>query len=196
MRFTKMWCVVSAVVLAGAILTGCGKISRDKRRGIKFSDDNRTLVSYRYELPDKSYTVPDGVTEIGRGAFKYARNLETVILPAGVKGIEAEAFDGCERLTSITIPRQSYIGTGTFRGCKSLTHVTIPAGVIGIKAEAFAGCESLESITLPPGLTSIGYRAFKGCKRLTRVTIPSSVTDIAYNAFDDCPCKAQVRRLR
>lgn len=52
------------------------------------------------------------------------------------------AFDGCTRLTSITIPNSvTSIGESAFSGCINLTSVTIPNSVTTIGAYAFSACD-------------------------------------------------------
>ena len=55
-----------------------------------------------YELGCKSLTIPGNVTEIGAGAFKYAK-FEQVAIPDAVKNIYRETFDHCVNLKSINL---------------------------------------------------------------------------------------------
>lgn len=55
-----------------------------------------------YELGCKSLTIPGNVTEIGAGAFKYAK-FEQVAIPNAVKNIYRETFDHCVNLKSINL---------------------------------------------------------------------------------------------
>ena len=55
-----------------------------------------------YGLGCKSLTIPGNVTEIGAGAFKYAR-FEQVAIPDAVKNIYRETFDHCVNLKSINL---------------------------------------------------------------------------------------------
>ena len=57
---------------------------------------------YKYGLGCKSLTIPDNVTEIGAGAFKYAK-FEQVAIPDAVKNIYRETFDRCGNLKSINL---------------------------------------------------------------------------------------------
>lgn len=58
--------------------------------------------SDKYGLGCKSLTIPGNVTEIGAGAFKYAR-FEQVAIPDAVKNIYIETFDCCGNLKSINL---------------------------------------------------------------------------------------------
>ena len=52
------------------------------------------------------------------------------------------------------------IGNYAFQGCNGLTSITIPDSVTSIGDYAFSGCSGLTSVTIPDSVTSIGYRAF------------------------------------
>ncbi|WP_242832067.1 leucine-rich repeat domain-containing protein, partial [Butyrivibrio sp. VCD2006] len=138
----------------------------------------------------------DGTLEIG-GSGEIKNNLgylnyrstaiKRVIISGSVTSIGKSAFNGCSKLTSITIPDSvTSIGYYAFYGCSKLTSITIPDSVTSIGYYAFYGCSSLTSITIPDSVTSIGYYAFYGCSSLTSITIPDSVTSIEYDAFYDC----------
>lgn len=109
------------------------------------------------------------------------------VIPKSVKGIEDDAFNGCNGLTSIIIPKGvTSIGNSTFWDCSSLTSVTIPIGVTDIGSYAFGNCSSLTSVTIPEGVTNIPAGTFYGCSDLTSITIPKSVKNIAYATIDAC----------
>ena len=47
------------------------------------------------------YTIPDGVTSIGNGAFNFCKNLTSITIPDSVTSIGDGAFSFCENLTSV-----------------------------------------------------------------------------------------------
>lgn len=148
-----------------------------------------------------SITIPDSVTDIGRGAFEgtawydqhpdgliYIGNMvyavkgdcpESVDIRNGTVSINRGVFEDCTSLKSVTIPGSvTIIGDDAFAGCTSLTSLIIPDGVTRIGWGACSGCTSLTSVTIPNSVTTIGGSAFDGCTSLKDVTIPDSVTDI------------------
>ena len=164
-------------------------------------------VLNKYKSKNSDAVIPDSVTSIGDGAFRYCSGLASVIIPEGVTSIGDEAFYGCSSLTKVIIPESvTSIGNKAFYGCSSLTKVIIPESVTSIGNEvfyetpwwdsqegvikagqvviAYKGWE--EEIVIPTGATSIGDRAFYGCSSLTKVIIPDSVTDIGKEAFSGC----------
>ncbi len=133
-----------------------------------------------------SLIIPNCVTSIGEGAFRYC-GLTSVTIPNSVTTIGNDAFNGCSSLTSLTIPNSvTYIGNGAFYGCSGLTSVTIPNSVTSICDDAFSFCSGLTFVNIPNSVTSIGFQAFMGCFSLTSVNIPNSVTSIGNSAFTWC----------
>ena len=143
-------------------------------------------------LPFKDYgiktaTIEDGITSIGKYAFKGCSGLTELTLPNSVTSIGERAFEGCTGLTELTLPNSvTSIGTGTFADCSGMTELTLPNSVTSIGSRAFRGCRGLTELTLPNSVTSIGERAFEGCRGLTELTLPNSVTSIGNYAFAGC----------
>ena len=155
------------------------------------SADNRALVIdgqlsafAPYGLTE--YSIPDGVTTIGKYAF-YRCNLTSINIPDGVTAIGDYAFSHCENLTSINIPDGiTSIGMNVFEYCSSLTSVTIPNSITIIPVRAFLSCTSLTDVILPNNLTETGTGAFAQCSSLKSITIPNNVTIIGASTFQDC----------
>ena len=146
--------------------------------GIEIEEDalfnNRTI---------RSIVIEKGITSIASKALANG-SLAFITLPEGLEEIGYGAFSGCRNLTSITIPEGVMsIGSSVFSGCTSLTSITIPYSVTSIGDYAFSDCTSLTSITIPDSVTSIGAFAFIDCTSLTSITIPDSVTFIDRSAF-------------
>ena len=149
-----------------------------------------------------SITIPNSVTSIGEYAFAGCP-IENATIPTnaisyipkgklakvvinGGENIKNNAFNGCTKLTSITIPDSvTSIGSYAFNGCTGLTSVTIGSSVTSIGEYAFSSCTELTSVTIPNSVTSIGSFAFNGCINLSNITIPNSVTTIKSDAFSN-----------
>ncbi len=127
------------------------------------------------------------VVEIGSLAFQGCDNMTSITIPNSVTSIGNNAFVDCRGLTSVTIPKEvTSAGFGIFNYCTGLTSVIIENGVTEIWESTFSGCTGLTSVSIPDGVTSIGKRAFVGCTGLTSISIPNSVTSIGERAFADC----------
>ena len=61
-----------------------------------------TLIEYPAGLSG-SYAIPDGVTNLGNGAFEDCSGLTSVTFPVSLIGIGNEAFNGCWGLTNFTV---------------------------------------------------------------------------------------------
>ena len=100
-----------------------------------------------YEIRDHAFRncpineirIPEGVTRIGKSAFKNCKELENVYLPSTLQTIDV----------------------GAFEGCSSLTRVVIPEGVDTIMRNAFSGCTSLWHVKIPRSVEHIGFNAFR-----------------------------------
>jgi BspA type Leucine rich repeat region (6 copies) len=137
-----------------------------------------------------NYSPPDTVARIGNpGGFGFqgCGRLTGITIPNGVRSIPASAFSGCASLTNIAIPESTTsIENRAFFGCASLTSIIIPSGVTRIPESAFAGCISLTDIAIPSRVSWIDLWAFSGCTSLTGITIPNSVNFIGVHAFSGC----------
>ena len=157
--------------------------------GDSFFGFGNVIVASAESSGEWVYTVnaDQTVTITGYQGWDEAVEIPETINEMTVTSIGTDAFNGCHRLTSITIPYGvTSIGDGAFRNCSGLESITIPYGVTSIGVSAFYGCTKLTSITIPYRVTSIGEDAFRNCSGLTSITIPDRVTSIGINAFMDC----------
>ena len=120
------------------------------------------------QAADSDFVIENGVLT------KYNGSGGKVVIPNGVTEIGHGAFSECTSLTSITIPNSvTEIGYGAFRQCTSLTSIAIPNSVINIGSIAFGGCTSLKSITIPNSVTEIDGSAFGVCTSLQEINVNS-----------------------
>lgn len=93
-----------------------------------------------------SYTIAEGVTEIGAWAFVRCEGLTEILIPETVTSIGRSAFAGCSGLSELILPEGiTTIASETFFGC-ALTELTIPASVNSIAPYALSGCDSLREV--------------------------------------------------
>ena len=103
----------------------------------------------------ESFVIENGILE------RYTGDAKHVVIPVGVTEIGDGAFKDCKSLESITIPESvTEIGDWAFEGCASLESIKIPEGVTEIGGAAFNYCMALTSITIPHSVTQIGGSAF------------------------------------
>lgn len=159
-----------------------------------------------------SVTIPDGVTEIGYGAFYHCDALSEVGIPASVTSVESFAFAKTPWLQSwldsagegsdflivgdgillayrgnvprVEIPQEvKQIGPDVFREHGEITEVVIPDSVKIVGEAAFMDCTALTQLRGMNQTESIRDRAFAGCP-IQNIRIPASVKEIGLRAFD------------
>ena len=84
------------------------------------------------------------------------------------------------------------IGLSAFEGCEDMTSVSIPGSVTSICNGAFWECSSLKTVVIPDGVSTIGEGAFRNCYSLISVDIPNSVISIGSSAFGNCENLSQI----
>ncbi len=117
-----------------------------------------------------------------------------------VSSIAISAFDGCQDLTSITIPSTVLaIGDWAFSGCPSMLQIviseenpayTVQNGVLFDKEKtkliAYPAGRDGRSYTVPNSVTTIGVAAFDSCDTIFSINIPEGLTTIENHAFGGC----------
>ena len=146
--------------------------------GVEYTEDKKTLVFCPEEFKGE-YTIPNGVTEIGDGAFEDCVSLVSVNIPDSISRIGERAFRGCTGLTSIRIPDSVYdLGKGAFADCKNISSINLPNGLEWIEPYTFSGCVNLANIIIPESTFGILEGAFKDCAKLSTISIPNKIDQI------------------
>ena len=87
-----------------------------------------------------------------------------VIIPEGVTEIGYGAFDGCAGITAVTFPNTlRRIGNFAFWGAHMLREIVLPDGVESVGFRAFYGCLMATRTVIGRGLSDLGIAAFAGC---------------------------------
>lgn len=135
-------------------------------------DVKKVLVKVTDEdITGGRFVIPDGVTHIGKEAFRNRKGLEEVEVPESVTYIGLRAFCGCRNLSRITIPKfVEHIANGAFSGCTSLMKINIPYGVKFI-GYSFFGCSGIQEITIPASVENLDGNAFNGCTGLREIQL-------------------------
>lgn len=161
--------------------------------------------------------IGNGITTIGKNAFRDCQSLLDVVIPNSVSSINTCAFCNCSGIEKVAIPDGvSTIGSGVFRECSNLQSVSIPDSVVSLGGAVFANCIKLDNVTIPDGVTTIDNSLFDGCTALKnvrlsentewigafvfykcisleRLTIPSAVSYLDGFAFMQCPNLKEIR---
>ena len=107
--------------------------------------------------------LPAGLTKIEKLSFAFMAGLKTeVAIPEGVTEIGEGAFE-CSYMPSVRLPSTlEKIEKQAFMHAHNLTKITLPDGLETIGDEAFDGCRFKKAIVLPASIKSIGKKAFYG----------------------------------
>lgn len=137
------------------------------------SKDNRSKIGYTGES-NEELIIPETFVDTDKRGYI-------------VKGINADAFNGCANLYSITLPNSiTDFGQGAFQNCTSLSFVTLSDNITEIPRFSFQSCKSLKSIKIPEGVKRITWVSFAGCESLNTIILPDSITHIEQEAFLGC----------
>ena len=106
--------------------------------------------------------LPPDLQSIGKSAFKYT-GLTSIKIPQNVSTIWANAFCFCENLEKVEFAENSkcwLIERNAFRGCKKLQSITLPDNLRALGDNAFAACYELKEIDFPESVREIGDNIF------------------------------------
>lgn len=145
---------------------------------------------------DGAACIPDGVVSLGRFAFYYNDNVQTVHFPASLESFDPDAFQSCSGLTYLTVDAGN---TKYYSVDNCIIHTASKSLVLGsrysvlptdgsiksIGEGAFCG-SPIKSIVIPDGVTTLDDTAFCYCYLLTEITIPASVTSFGDSLFLWC----------
>lgn len=110
--------------------------------GVLYSKDMATLLQYPRGKRDASFTIPNGVAAIGKGAFFACRQLTTISLSDAITHILSRQFECCDALTEVTIGGSvTNIGEGAFSNLSSLKKVFFRGDPPSFDVQIFGACE-------------------------------------------------------
>ncbi len=164
--------------------------------GVLFNKAEKALVRYPAGREDTEYTIPDGITTVGRFAFLGTQNLEIISIPNTVQTIGDGAFLQMSFLETVNLapdhptlaieagvlyskPERALIAPVT-----SMNRCLIPEGIVRINEYAFHGYYYIDTVQTPSTLKEIGGHAFEnsGVKRLLLSEGLESIGDYAFKA--------------
>ena len=93
--------------------------------GVLFNRKKTRLISCPKSM-NGNYVIPDGVKEIGDGAFSGCTGLKSITIPASITTVGISAFENCPFLESVVLPaRLERIGNWAFSNCPELHSINI-----------------------------------------------------------------------
>ena len=139
-----------------AINVDGGNTAYSSENGVLFDKAKTALLLYPWGKTDTSYSVPDGVTAIGR-----------------------EAAAGCTSLTELTLAESvATVGEKAFAGCTSLTQMTVKATVPPtVEQDAFMDVDRNIPVYVHPASLD-AYRGADTWREFNLLADPSSVSTL------------------
>ena len=172
--------------------------------------ENDTYSVFATETELTEVSVPetvDGVkvTEVADLAFALnSQTLTSVTLPDSIEVIGESAFDSCDKLTEINLPKElkrvedyafqdvpsdfnlpeklEYIGVYAFCST-SITEIVFPETLKTVEAGGFSSCAALTKVNMGK-VEDVGSYAFESCTALTSVTLSVNIKNIPENLFE------------
>lgn len=149
-------------------------MSQGKRK-MFFDSKIRTIWNKAfYKGGIKSIVIPDEVFSIGMSAFEECdfESTSNLVFSQYIRSIAERAFYNCSAMAGdLRLPAElKTIGEQAFEGCTSLSNVTIEYKCASVGRQAFYNCTSLESITFGAATTLILGGCINGCTSLKTIT--------------------------
>lgn len=111
------------------------------------------------------------------------REISGVYINNRITKVGASAFNNCNRIVEINLPKVTNVGNDAFSHCLKLKNISLPLCTT-TGSNAFSYC-AFESISLP-SCQSLGGSSLRGCRQLTSINLPL-VTTIGGSTFYGTP---------
>ncbi len=129
--------------------------------------------------------LPAKLTTYASSTF-YGCAFESFTIPKAWTSVPASFLQNNKKLTAVTFEGNDddtslvkTIGSSAFQDCEALTGIIIPKAVTKIDKSAFLDCSLLETIAFKDNeltnLITIGASAFKNCTALKKFTMPTKI---------------------
>lgn len=195
----RVWMTAAAAVLALSVLAGCSGVDYPSSSSPSSRPNGTGSTTTTGQNPGNGNSGGSNSSSSSSSSSASSKPEETTPWKYQKSGSIATitGYDG-ELAGDVTIPSKigDYtvvsIGSNAFDGNEKITSLTVPGTVTSISQYAFRGCKNLKKITLQEGVESIGYYTFAGCTNLTEVNLPSTINYIENLAFGTCTNLEQI----
>lgn len=128
------------------------------------------------------------VTKIKKNAFRGCKKITSITIPSSINQIGEEAFYGCILLKTVKISDiESWCRISFFRNSTSgLYDDKYTSNPLYYAHKLYVDGSLIHDLTIPEGVTYINNAAFISATTIRTVYIPSSVQSIGMQAFDGC----------
>lgn len=123
--------------------------------------------------------------------------IRKVIIDEGVTSIGKRAFKNCSNLTIISYPNSlKSLGDECFAGCYNLYVIVLHDGLEHIGQKAFSGCWNIETVVVPNTVRYVGSHSFQDCTNLSTLIVPDEPFEMDKDTIlgiEDCKMISMVR---
>ncbi len=152
------------------IHTGSEGLKYEPFFGTYFVSDGKACTDANVIIPNTYNGVP--VTRIASEAFRWNKEMKSIVIPDSVREIGNMAFYACSSLESVTFGNSlEVIGDEAFLHCGLLSDVELPDSLITIGDSAFASCESFKTFTISKSVEKVGDNFVMGCPDLEKIYV-------------------------
>lgn len=199
------------------LFSGCIRIKNLKLGNFSVGNNARTLLSLFGEgAKGKNLLTLENVEisnldAIGDNFLSGAPTVSVTIGSLSGSAIGANAFSGCEKLTTLKLPKSiSRVGDNAFKNTRLNSFDFSQTEFIGSYAFAKTSIDSAELpvlkslgeyafwgsgitfVTLSPTLSEISQYAFRGCEKLTSFSVPATIREIGLGALAECTSLGEI----
>lgn len=149
-------------------------------------DNKALLISDELQLtaPENAqYIILENIKSIPANTFLNCRNLKKIILPADLREIHHDAFNGCRNLEFRLPESLEFLGTRAFAGIKSNCNLIIPSSLNNIQTDCFMYTK-FNRVVIQEGVYKLGD-IFRGAQ-IHKLVLPRSLEYIANSAIEAC----------
>lgn len=160
--------------------------------GVLFDKSQKILLKYPSAKADISYSIPNTVTEIRQGAFRYMSKLESLTIPKTVTTISKSVQYAVCQFSYETALKEIIVEEGNpyYKAVDGVLFVDYEYYVDGIKYRAYdllhyPSAKGETQYNIPEGVQYISSDAFRNTVFLNTLVIPSSVGRWGNTVFGD-----------
>ncbi|MBQ1260752.1 MAG: leucine-rich repeat domain-containing protein [Clostridia bacterium] len=136
--------------------------------------------AYCYNL--SRINMREGLMQIDKRAF-YKCAFREIVVPSSVQMVCQGAFEDCDSLESITLPKLYDDLTGDTEA--DTYWLGFIFGSLTAEGSSIVVPATLETVKFTK-ITEITEKTFKGCANVKYIILPDTVTELSENAFNDC----------